>query len=117
MTAAQIQKLYPGNQLARLASSALADDRVADRRAGMSPFFALPYGKAVHSLPEQRTMFEQGIMASQKRKHGYLVGTDMTYSVRGAFNDAGEWVYNYHHIQMAWEGYLVCLSAHGIEVQ
>ena len=112
MTQAQIQKLYPGNQLARIAASALADDRKADRRAVIPPLAG-----AALSMPEQRTLFEQGFMASQCRKAPYLVGHDMTYVVRGALNDSGDWVYHYHHTQMAWEVYCICLRAHGIEVQ
>ncbi len=112
MTAAQIQKLYPGNQVARIAASALADDRKGDRRAS-----SLEQETATRAaMPEHRTKFEQAIMQHQKHGKPYLVDYDMVYSVRGAFNDQGDWVYHYYHVQMAWVGYQLCLKVQGVQL-
>ncbi len=111
MTNAQVRQIYPHNLMHRMAASSFGDDRKGERRAK-----ADDHSTTISTvMPEQRTKFEQAYIAAAEKKYAYIPGKlNLTYMVRGRFVDSGDWVYDYHHVQCAWDGYLLALAAHGV---
>lgn len=65
------------------------------------------------TLPEQRAMFDDAITAE------LAFGRPFPELLKGAYigEPGGFWVYEYHHIQARWIGWLGALSANGITVK